>query len=156
MEEEEEECIVTFFADDYGWLIIEDLVAKLWERLKTAGVKAVEWSDRNNFVFDNARGEIISFIMRKKLERKRIIHEARITVYGNTIWFNTKATRWLRVYLDTKLQFKSHKSLILEKARRADNRETRQTLTKDLAPVVVGKIQVLTMPVVKFYDAEIM
>lgn len=41
---------------------------------------------------------------------------------GHTLDFNTEATRWLGVYLDTELQFRSYKGLLLEKARKAEDR----------------------------------
>lgn len=36
--------------------------------------------------------------------------------------FNTKATRWLEIYLDMRPQFRAYKNLILKKIRRAEDR----------------------------------
>lgn len=70
----------------------------------------------NHVEFDNAKGEAIVFIRRRKPELKKRIANARITVREHTMDFNTDTMRWLGVYLDMRFQFRTHKNLTLERA----------------------------------------
>lgn len=80
----------------------------LCERLKRAMTKVVKEEEDNHISFDNVKDELIIFMRRRKPELKRRILEARVVVRKHTMSFNTQSTRWLRVYLDTELQFKAH------------------------------------------------
>lgn len=84
-----------------------------------------------------------------------MIAEARITVCGHVMRFNTEATRWLRVYFDIGLQFRAYKNLTLEKARRAEDRVRRLATMKGMTPELVRRIQVTTLQAVAQYGAEI-
>lgn len=53
---------------------------------------------------------------------KRKTTEARVTVKRQTMDINTKTTRLLGVYLNTMLQFQTHRILTLKKARRVESR----------------------------------
>lgn len=59
---------------------------------------------------------MLTFTRRQKHDIKRRLAEARITVRGYTLGFNTEATRCLGVYLNTGLHFRAYKNLSLEKA----------------------------------------
>lgn len=69
--------------------------------------------------------------------------------------FNTEAIRWLEVYLDTRLQFRTHKNLIVEKARIAEDRIRRLTVTRELVLELVPQIQVVAVQTVVLYEAKI-
>lgn len=76
---------------------------------------AVEWGERNHVVFDNPKNEMLDFTRCQKSNLRQRLAEARMTVRGHIFGFNGVATQWLRVYLDTELQFRAHKNLSLEK-----------------------------------------
>lgn len=61
--------------------------------MEKAETKAVKLGERKYVAFDNAKNEIIAFTRRRKSELKRRIAEARITVRGHTMGFNTGANR---------------------------------------------------------------
>lgn len=67
-------------------------------RNERAGVR-----ESNLVAIDNVKGEMISFRRRRKSEINRRISKTRITICGYTIGFNSEATRWISVYLDTGL-----------------------------------------------------
>lgn len=48
-------------------MVVTDSVVQLYERLKKAGMKMVEWEERNYIVFDNMMDEAILFMRRRKL-----------------------------------------------------------------------------------------
>lgn len=88
-----EGCMATSLSDNCGWLVRTDSVVQLCERLERVRVKAVELGDQNHVAFNNAMDEMIAFIRRTKLQLKRRISEARITVCGHNMRFNTEANR---------------------------------------------------------------
>lgn len=60
---------------------------------------------------------MLTFTRHRKPDLRRGLADARVTVRSHTLRFNTEATCWLRVYLNTGLQLKANKNLSLEKAR---------------------------------------
>lgn len=64
---------------------------------------------------------MIAFTRRCKPNMKRIITEVSHTV-GRTNGFNTETMIQLSVYLEIRLQFQTHKNLIFETPRSAEDR----------------------------------
>lgn len=93
VEKEIEECMVTSFAYYYGWVVTGDSVKQLCQRQGIALIKAVEWEEMNNIVFNNSQDEILAFTRCQKPDLKRRLAEARITDRDHTLWFNIEATR---------------------------------------------------------------
>lgn len=71
----------------------------------------MKWEKDNEVKFDNAKYKAIAFTRRRKLELKGRIAEARITMHGDTMGFNTDRSEWLGVYLYTGLKFRAHRNL---------------------------------------------
>lgn len=111
--------------------------------------------ERNHIRFDNAKDETIVFTRRRKSELKSRIAETRFTVRVHTMRFNTEATRSLGVYLYSGLQFTTHKNLMLEKAKKAEDRVKRLAAPRRLASGLVRQIPVAAMQAVAIYGAEI-
>lgn len=86
---------------------------------------------------------------------KRRIAVTRITVRGHTIRFNMEATRWLRVYHNTGVQFWADKNLPLEKARKVEVSVRHLTAMRALGPELVRRILVAAAQAVALYRAEI-
>lgn len=66
---------------------------QLYAQLKRIGIKVVEWSERSYVAFDKFKDEMIAFTRRQKPGIGRKLADARITVRGHTLGFNTEATR---------------------------------------------------------------
>lgn len=62
--------------------------------------------------FNNAKDEMLAFTRKKKSELKRTLAKARVIVHGHTIGIGADGTRWLEVYLDIGLQFRTHNNFI--------------------------------------------
>lgn len=107
--------------------------------------------ERNHVTFPNSEYEILPFTRRRKVDLKRTLAEARITVGGHIIRFNTEATRWLGVYLDRGLQILTHKNPSLEKARKADDKVRRLESTNRLVSSLKGKIQIAALQAMTLY-----
>lgn len=96
-------------------LVVADSGEQLYKMLERARIRAMQWGEKNHVVFNNSTDEMLAFTRHRKPYLKRRLAKDRITVRGYMLGFNTKMTHWLRVYLDTGLQFRAHKNLSLEK-----------------------------------------
>lgn len=110
--------MTTSFTDNY---VVADSVKQLYENLAKSEIKVVESGERNHSEFYNFIDEIIAFTRHRKLDLKRKLLDTRIMVRGHTMSFNSEATRYLKVYLDTGSQSRVHKYLSLEKARMVED-----------------------------------
>lgn len=109
----------------------------------------------NYVAFYNSKDEIIAFIERRKLHIWRKLMDARITVRGHIIGFNTEKTRWLGVYLNMSLQFQAHECLSFDEARKAVDRVRRLCSTNGLEPGRIRIIQVVAEQAVAIYSPEL-
>lgn len=89
------------------------------------------------------------------MELKSRLAVSKITVTGHTFEYNTEATRWLGVYLDTGLLLLSQKNHSLEKARWAVDKVRRLGSVNGLAPGLIQKIQLAAVEAVALYGAEL-
>lgn len=74
---------------------------------------------------------------------------------SHTLGFNTEATRWVGVYLDTDLQFRVHKCLSLVKARKANDIVSEPRSTNKLEQSLIRRIQVVAVQAVTLYSVEL-
>lgn len=98
---------------------------------------------------------MLAFTRHRKSNLRRRSAEARITVSGHTIRFIIEATCWLRVYLDTGLQFQIHNNLSLEGLRQTEDRVCRLELANGLALDLRRNIQVAVVQAVALHSAEL-
>lgn len=74
-------------------MVTPNSVVQIGKWLERAGEKAVEWGENNHVEFDNAKNEAIAFRRKRKLKLNRRIAEAKITIRGHIMLFNTESTR---------------------------------------------------------------
>lgn len=68
---------------------------------------------------------------------------------------NVEATRWLVIYLDTGLQFRTHKNISLGKGKFADDRVRGLQSIYGLEPRLIRLVQVAAVRAVALYGVEI-
>ena len=76
-------------------------------------------------------------------------------VDGHYVPFNTEATRWLGVWLDSGLSFKAHYQTCMRKAQAAENRIQHLCQNHGLAPGLAHQVQVAAVQSVALYGAEL-
>lgn len=67
--------------------------------------------------------------------------------------FYVKATRWLRMFLNTGIQFRVHKNISLEWAKRREDRVSRLGSTFGLEPELTKRVQMVAVQAVTQYGA---
>jgi hypothetical protein len=88
--------------------------------------------------FEVEKTEAVLFTRKRKLAKK--IRQARINLQGKRIKFNSEATKWLGIWLDSGLSFKTHYQTRLQKAKAAENRLRSISSTYGLPPGLVRKV----------------
>jgi hypothetical protein len=69
--------------------------------------------------------------------------------------FNKKATRWLRIWLDTQLNLGEHQKIMMKKSRKAMGRLQRLSSEMRLIPVNCRKVKTACVQSVAMYRTEL-
>lgn len=133
-------CVATSFADDCSFLSEAPNIIELIGLMEEAGCRAIERGERNFLQFDHDKTEAVVFTKRRK--SKSEIVRVTLMIKDQIINFNKEATRWLGVWLDAALSFRTHKDVYLNKARKAEARLRSIVNRKGLAPGLSRKIQI--------------
>jgi hypothetical protein len=95
--------------DDLGWVVTGSNVNHVVSILERCAAKSIVWASRRGLQFDPAKTEAALFTCRRR-HRKHLRPKltANIRVGNRSIQFNTQATLWLGVWMDTHLTFTEH------------------------------------------------
>jgi len=104
------------FADDIGWWVKAENEEEVAAKLAEAAAVSLDWAKDNGVGFDQAKTEGVLF------RKKKCALTATIRVRTSDIPFNSEATRWLGVWLDSQLTLKEHHAVRLKEARKAMER----------------------------------
>lgn len=100
-----------------------------------------EWAAQNNVEFDIGKTEAVVFSRKRDQPDRRA---ARIQVGTTEVGFNMNATRWLGVWLDSKLDFREHHNRCMKKARAVEGQIRRLSGPRGMTPTHVRQVQVAT------------
>ena len=104
------------FVDDILWLATGTSVREVSGLLEKLEKEVVRWGEKNAVVFESKKTEAILFSKRKHWKDRA---HSEVRVQGSLVPFNRKATRWLEVWINSKLSFGEHMRIYRERARRA-------------------------------------
>jgi len=137
------------FVDDVAWWADGKSEKEVAEALVRTATAALEWSGENGITFDRAKTEamFLSKRRRKPIEKVR--------VGDDEIPFNQQATRWLGVWIDSKMALKEHHSARMKSARKAMGRIRRLTGQVGLCPGACIKALVACVQATALYGAEL-
>jgi len=137
------------FVDDVAWWADGKTEKETTEALGKAAEAALEWAGRNGVKFDHAKTEAMF------LSKRRRKPSESVRVGDHDIPFNKHATRWLGVWIDSKMTLKEHHSARMKKARRAMGCIRRLTGQMGLCPAACKKVLVACMQASALYGAEL-
>ena len=143
------------FADDIGLLASGHSVKEVCDKLQKAAKVAIEWGHDNVVQFDAGKTEAVLLTRKRGRELKDQIQRARVEVGGHQVPFNSEATRWLGIWLDSGLNLKVHYQTCMRKARAAENRVQRLCQSHGLPPGLARQVQVAAVQSVALYGAEL-
>jgi hypothetical protein len=104
------------FADDIAWWARGKNEEEVATKLAEAAAVSLDWAKDNGVAFDHGKTEAALF------RKSRAVPTATIQVGSKAIPFNTQATRWLGVWLDSQLTLKGHQTIRLKEGRKVMGR----------------------------------
>jgi hypothetical protein len=108
------------FADDVGWWVSGKDIGEIRRKIEKCASLSRHWAQNNAVVFDIDKTEIVLLSRRRKMNRAS--KEGIQVAPGITKSFNSHATRWLGVWIDSHLSLKEHHNTMMSKAYRAEAR----------------------------------
>jgi len=140
------------FVDDVAWLVEDKDEDSLSARLEEATTVAQEWANANAVCFDTSKTEAVVLSGRR---RTNTANARGIQVGDKTVHFNKHATRWLGVWLDSKLTLKEHHDTRLKIARNAQNKLRRIAGQAVLSPENCRRVQVASVQAAALFRSEL-
>jgi ribonuclease HI len=137
------------FADDIAWWVKGEDEDEVAAKLAEAAAASLDWARDNGVAFDHGKTEAVLF------RKQRVAPTATIRVGTNDIPFNTEATRWLGVWLDSQLTLKEHHAIRLKEGEKALRRLRRLTGQMGLAPVNCRKVMTACIQSVAMFGSEL-
>lgn len=143
------------FADDIGLVTLGNSVNEVCEQLQRAGQVAIAWGQDNAVQFDAEKTEAALFTKKRGQQLNDQIRRADITIANHKVSFNQEATRWLGVWLDQGLTFKTHYHTRMQKAKKAEARIKSLCKQQGLAAGLARRMQIAAVQSVALYGAEL-
>jgi len=137
------------FVDDVAWWTDGKSEKETAEALGKVAEAALGWAGRNGVKFDHAKTEAMF------LSKRRRKPSESVRVGDHDIPFNRHATRWLGVWIDSKMTLKEYHSARMKKARRAMGCIRRLTGKMGLCPAACKKALVACVQASALYGAEL-
>ena len=107
------------YADDVAWVVKRNRIRDLVPLMEKCASAANHWARRNNVEFDLAKTEALIFSPQKDGQDREA---ASIRIGNERIGFNMNATRWLGVWIDSKINLREHHNICKKKAKRVEAR----------------------------------
>jgi len=137
------------FVDDVAWWADGKTEKEVAEALGRAAMAALDWARENGVTFDQAKTEAMFLSKRRRKPTETV------RVGDDEIPFNKQATRWLGVWIDSKMTLKEHHSARMKSARKAMGRIRRLTGQAGLCPGACRKALVACVQATALYGAEL-
>jgi hypothetical protein len=137
------------FVDDIGWWAEGKDDEAVAAELSKAAAASIEWAKENGVAFDHGKTEAALF------RRKRKRSDAKIRVGDNQVPFNKEATRWLGVWLDSRLKLKDHHAFRMKEGRKAMTRLRHLTGQMGLSPENCRRVMTACVQSTAMYGAEL-
>lgn len=141
--------------DDLRFLVAGESVLEIKKSLEKAGKIALNWAADHAVTYDIGKTEAVLFSKARNPKLKKQLSNIPLRLVDQTIFFNKEATRWLGMWFDSRLIFKSHVNEKLRKAKIAESRIKGLSKTYVLSPALVQRVQIAAVQSVALYGAEI-
>jgi len=138
------------FADDISWWAEGKTDKEVAAKLEKASEVLMTWGIENGVIFDHSKSEAVLF------SQKRNVPAGTIRVGGGReIPFNTEATRWLGIWLDSHLTLREHQGMMMKKGRKALARLKRLAGQMGLTSGNCRKVMTACVQSIAMYGTEL-
>ena len=137
------------FADNIGWWVKAENEEEVAEKLAEAAAMSLDWAKDNGVAFDQGKTEGVLF------QKKKGAPTATICVGTSDIPFNSEATHWLGIWLDSQLTLKEHHAIRLKEGKKAMGWLCRLTGQMGLLPANCHKVITACIQSVAMFRSEL-
>ncbi len=123
--------------DNLGFLVAGQSVLEIKKSLEKAGKIALDWVIDHAVTYDIDKIEAVLFCKARNPKLRKQLSDIPLRPGDQTIFFNKEATRWLRMWFDSRLTFTSHISGKMRKAKIAESRIKSLSKTYRLCPALI-------------------
>ena len=141
------------FVDDVTWVAQGRSVHEIRIKLEAAARRAITWGGASGVTFEAGKTEAILFFRNRRHWKDR--GQVSIRVGDHRVPFNVKATRWLGVYLDSRLCFAEHARVSARRARTAERRLSSMVARHGVPPLSARHLQEAIVGATMMYGAEV-
>jgi len=136
------------FADDIGWWVKAENEKEVAAKLAEAEAVSLDWAKDNGVAFDQGKTEGLLF------QKKKGAPTAAIHVGTSDIPFNSEATCWLGVWLDSQLTLKELHAVRLKEGNKAMEQLCWLTGQMGLLPANCRKVMTACIQSVAMFGSE--
>ena len=140
------------FVDDVTFLVLATSVREISRMLGRASGLAIRWGEHNAATFETGKTEAIPLSRNRHWKEKA--HEF-IRVGSHQIRYNCKATRWLGIWIDSRLSFRENTAISAAKARKAEARLTSFMRRNGVPPLSARHLQKAIVGSTLMYGTEV-
>jgi len=137
------------FADDIGWWVKAENEEEVMAKLAEAAPMSLDWAKDNGVAFDQGKTEGVLF------RKKKGAPTVTIRVGTSNIPFNSEATCWLGVWLDSQLTLKEHHAVRLKEGKKAMERLRQLTGQMGLSPANCCKVMTACIQSVAMFGSDL-
>jgi hypothetical protein len=142
------------FVDDIGLVVECDELGRGTMQLECIATDAMRWGSDNKVEFEVSKTEVLVFGRRRKVLQKA--RNAVVRVGEQTFKINQGATKWLGLWLDPKLSFKTHFEKRMASAKGALQRVASLSSSNGgLSVSLMRRVVVAAVTSVALYGAEV-
>lgn len=123
--------------------------------MKKISETVLSWGPSNAVTYDIVKTKAILFSKACGRKAKGEVANTKLVFREQKVKFNNKTTRWLRVWLDSRLTFVIHIRERVKKPQAVEARIKCLTKTYGLLPGLVQKIEIAAVQAIAFFRSEI-
>ena len=142
------------FADDVTWIAAGTSVREISIQLGRAAETAIRWGRSNVVAFEISKTEAILLSRSRRHWKDRASDGVRI---GDQIVpdpYNRKVTRWLGIWIDSRLSFRENVTASVKRARRAERRLSSSMRRNGVPPLSARHLQAIVGSIL-MYESEV-
>ena len=148
-----EEVVALSFVDDVTLLVSATSVREVSSRLERGARLAIRWGERNAATFEIGKTEAILLSRNRRHWRDKARES--VHVGDHRIGYNRGATRWLGVWIDSRLNFRENTERASARARKAEARLSSFMRRNGVPPLSARHLQEAIVGSTLMYGSEI-
>lgn len=141
------------FVDDITWIASGRSVREISEQLSRASRLAIRWGQTNAATFEIRKTEAILLSRSRRHWRDKINEGVRVG--DQTIPYNRRATRWLGIWIDSRLSFRENTIVSAARVKKAETRLASFVRRNGVPPLSARHLQEVIIGSTLMYGSEV-